>query len=79
MIRRHLSRVHCYAKIFSPDATALLTDVSEIRLLLRAKLIVKIPSGGQNISGLPNYAATLELVYNDFVKRFSLPTRKSEA
>jgi hypothetical protein len=59
---------------FSSKATALLTDLTEARPLLRTELNVKTPNGGQLISGLVDCAATLEFVLDDFVKRFALQT-----
>jgi hypothetical protein len=38
---------------------------------------VKTPNGGHQISGLVDCAATLDFVYDDFVRRFALQTRKS--
>jgi predicted aspartyl protease len=37
---------------------------------------VKTPDGGHQISGLVDYAATLNFVSEDFVRRFALQTRK---
>jgi hypothetical protein len=37
----------------------------------------KTPNGGHIISGLVDCAATLDFVYEDFVRRFALQTRKS--
>jgi hypothetical protein len=45
--------------------------------LIRTELTLKNPNGGQPISGLVYCAATLDFVSEDFVRRFSLSTRKS--
>jgi hypothetical protein len=62
---------------FSPPATALLTDLTEARPLIRTELTMKTPDGGYLISGLVDCAATLDFVSEDFVRRFALQTRKS--
>jgi hypothetical protein len=62
---------------FSPPATALLTDLTEARPLIRTELTLKTPDGGHQISGLVDCDATLDFVSEDFVRRFTLPTRKS--
>jgi hypothetical protein len=62
---------------FSPLATTLLTDLTETRPLIRTELTVKTLDGGHLISGLVDCAATLDFVYEDFVRRFALQTRKS--
>jgi hypothetical protein len=62
---------------FSSPATALLTDLTEARPLIRTELTVKTPDGGHQISGLVDCAATLDFVSEDFVRRFALQTRKS--
>jgi hypothetical protein len=62
---------------FSSQATALLTDLTEARPLIRSELTVKTPDGGHQISGLVDCAATLDFVSEDFVRRFALQTRKS--
>jgi hypothetical protein len=46
---------------FSPEATTLLTDLTEARPLVRPELIVQT-EGGQLISGLVDCAATLDFV-----------------
>jgi hypothetical protein len=61
---------------FSPLATAMLTDLTEARPLIRTELTVKTLDGGHKISGLVDYAATLDFVSKDFVRRFALQTRK---
>jgi hypothetical protein len=61
----------------SSTATALLTDLTEARPLIRTELTVKTLDGGQLISGLVDCAATLNFVSEDFVRRFALLTRKS--
>jgi methyl coenzyme M reductase subunit C len=38
---------------------------------------VKTPDGGHQISGLVDCAATLDFVFEDFIQRFALQTRKS--
>jgi hypothetical protein len=55
----------------------MLTDLTEARPLIRTELTVKTPDGGHRISGLVDCAATLDFVYDDFVRRFALHTRKS--
>jgi hypothetical protein len=62
---------------FSPEATALLTDLTDARLLIRTELTLKTPNRGQLISGLVDCAATLDFVSENFVRRFALQTRKS--
>jgi hypothetical protein len=62
---------------FSSPATALLTDLTEARPLIRTELTVKTHDGGHHISGLVDCAATLDFVSEDFVRRFALQTRKS--
>jgi hypothetical protein len=49
-------------KQFSSKAAALLTNFTEARLLIRTKLNVKTPIGGQTISGFVDCAATLDFV-----------------
>jgi hypothetical protein len=61
----------------SPPATTLLIDLTEARPLIRTELAVKNPDGGHQITGLVDCAATLDLVSEDFVRRFALKTRKS--
>jgi hypothetical protein len=56
---------------FSPPATALLTDLTEARPLIRTELTVKTPDGGHQISGLVDCVATLDFVSEDFVRRFA--------
>jgi hypothetical protein len=46
---------------FPPEATTLLTDLTEARPLVRTELTVKT-DGGQLISGLVDCAATLDFV-----------------
>jgi hypothetical protein len=62
---------------FSTLATSLLTDLTEARPLIRIELTVKTPDGGHQITGLVDCAATLDFVYEDFVRRLALQTRKS--
>jgi hypothetical protein len=62
---------------FSPPATTLLTNLTEARPLTRTELTMKTPDGGHLISGLVDCAATLDCVFEDFVRRFALQTRKS--
>jgi hypothetical protein len=57
---------------FSPHATALLTDLTEARPLIRTELTVKTPDGEHQISRLVDNAATLDFVSEDFVRRFAL-------
>jgi hypothetical protein len=61
----------------SPRATALLTDLTEARPLVRTELTAKTPYGGHQIYGLVNCAPALDFVFEDFVRRFALHTRKS--
>jgi hypothetical protein len=62
---------------FPPEATAMLTDLTDARPMIRIELTLKIPNGEQQISGLVDCAATLNFVSGDFVRRFALQTRKS--
>jgi hypothetical protein len=62
---------------FSPPATALLTDLTEARPLIRTELTVKSLDGGHHITGLVDCATTLDFVFEDFVQRFVVQTRKS--
>jgi hypothetical protein len=55
----------------------MLTDLTEPRPLIRTDMLVKTLDGGQQISGLVDCAATFNFVTYDFVRRFSLTTRKS--
>jgi hypothetical protein len=64
-------------KQFSPPATALLTDLTEARPLIRTELTLKTLDGGHQIFGLVDCAAALDFVSEDFVRRFALLTRKS--
>jgi hypothetical protein len=52
-------------------------ELTEARPLIRTELIVKTPDGGHLIFGLVDCAATLDFVYEDFVRRFALQNRKS--
>jgi hypothetical protein len=63
---------------FSSDATALVTYLAITRPFLQAELNVKAHEGGELTSGLVDYAATHDFPPQDFVRRFSLPTRKSK-
>jgi hypothetical protein len=56
---------------FSPPATTLLTDLTEARPLFRTELTVKTSDGGHHITGLVDCAATLDFVYEDFVRRLN--------
>jgi hypothetical protein len=58
----------------SPQATALLSDLTEARPLIRTEMIVKTLDGGHHISGLVDCAATLDFVSEDDVRRFALQT-----
>jgi hypothetical protein len=62
---------------FSTPATALPTDLTEARPLIRTQLTVKTLDGGHQITGLVDCVATLDFVSGDFVRRFTLQTRKS--
>jgi hypothetical protein len=55
----------------------MLIDLTEARPLIRTELTVKTPDGGHQTFGLVDCAATLDFVYEDFVGRFTLQTRKS--
>jgi hypothetical protein len=61
---------------FPPEATSMLTDLTEARPLIRTELSVKTPHGGQLISGLVDCVAALDFVSENFVRCFSLGTRK---
>jgi hypothetical protein len=82
-ISAHVPHVDTEASIarlqqFSPPTTALLSDLTEARPLIRTELTVQTPDGGHQISGLVDCAATLDFVSDeDFVRRFALQTRKS--
>jgi hypothetical protein len=54
-----------------------MTDLTEARPLIRTEPTVKTSDGGHHITGLVDCAATLDFVYEDFVRRFALQTRKS--
>jgi hypothetical protein len=60
---------------FSPQATALLTDLTEARPLIRSELTVKTPIRGQLIFGLVDCAATLDFELEDFLRLVSLKAR----
>jgi hypothetical protein len=62
---------------FISPPTALLTDLTEARPLIRTELTVKTRDGGHQIFGLVDCAATLDFVSEDSVRRFALHTRKS--
>jgi hypothetical protein len=62
---------------FSPEAAALLTDLTEARPLIRIELTVETPDGGHLITGLIDCAATFDFVLEDFVRRIALHTRNS--
>jgi C4-dicarboxylate-specific signal transduction histidine kinase len=62
---------------FSSPTIALLTYLTEARPLIRTTQTVKAPDGGHQISGLVDCAATLDFVLEDFLRRFTLQTRKS--
>jgi hypothetical protein len=47
---------------FSPPTTALLTNLTEARPLIRTELTVKTLDGGHQISGLVDCAASLDFV-----------------
>jgi hypothetical protein len=54
-----------------------MTDLTEARPLIRTELNVKTLYGGRQRPGMVDYAATLDFVSEDFVRRFALKTRKS--
>jgi hypothetical protein len=62
---------------FSTPATTLLTDLTETRPLIRTEQTLKTLDGGHQTIGLVDSAATLDFVFEDFVRRFALKTRKS--
>jgi hypothetical protein len=62
---------------FCSTATALLTDLTEARPLIRIELTVKTLDGGRQSPCMVDCAATLDFVSEDFVRRFALKTRKS--
>jgi hypothetical protein len=62
---------------FSSIATALLTDLTEARLLIRIELTLKAYDGGQLVNGMVDCAATLDFVSKDLVRRFALQTRRT--
>jgi hypothetical protein len=62
--------------IFSPDATAMFTDLTEARPLILIALTVRTPNGGYHFFGLVDCPATLDFVLGDFVRRVSLPILK---
>jgi hypothetical protein len=64
---------------FSPDVAAMLNDLTEARPLIRTELNVKTHDGGQLLSGFVDDVATLDVELEDFIRRFSLHTRKSKA
>jgi hypothetical protein len=64
-------------KQFSPPSTELLNDLTEARPLILTEVTVKTPDGGHHTCGLVDCAATLDFVFEDFVRRFALQTRKS--
>jgi hypothetical protein len=63
---------------FSSDATAVFTDLTEARSLIRTEMNVKSRDGGQLFFGLVYCTATLDFLSKDFVRRFFLPTHKSK-
>jgi inhibitor of KinA sporulation pathway (predicted exonuclease) len=56
----------------------MLTNLTEARPLIRIEMIVKAHTCGQLISGLVDGAATLNFVFEDFVRRLSLEVYKSK-
>jgi hypothetical protein len=64
---------------YFPEATVMFTDLTEARPLIQTELTVKTHDGGQQISGLVDCFATLNVVLKDVVRRFSLLTLKSKA
>jgi hypothetical protein len=52
--------------------TALLTDLTEARPLIRTELSVETLDGGRLGSGLVDCAETLDFVFEYFVRRFAL-------
>jgi hypothetical protein len=50
---------------------------TEARPFIRSERDVKTHDGGQLIYGLVDCAATLDFVFEDFVRRFASQTRKS--
>jgi hypothetical protein len=74
--KKSIASIASLRQIFS-EATAMLSDPTEARPLIQAEMNVKNNDGRQLISGLVYCAATLDCVSKDCVRRFSLPTRKS--
>jgi hypothetical protein len=56
----------------------MLIDLTEARHLIRIELNVKTLDDGHLISGLFSFVATLDLLLENFVRHFSLPTQKSK-
>jgi hypothetical protein len=56
---------------FPPEATALLTDLTEARPLIRTEQVVKTLDGEHLVFGLVDCAATLDFVSKDFLIGFS--------
>jgi hypothetical protein len=57
---------------FSPEPTAMLTDLAEARPLIRIELTVKTHNSEQLVSRLVDCAASPDFVSEDFVRRFAL-------
>jgi hypothetical protein len=57
---------------FSSTTTALLTDLTEARPLIRNELTVKTHDGGQVITRLVDCAAISDFVSEDFIRCFAL-------
>jgi hypothetical protein len=66
-------------KLFPPKAAAMLTDLAEARHLIRTELNVKTSDSEQLMYGLVDYAATLDFVSEDFIRRFALQTSESHS
>jgi hypothetical protein len=62
---------------FSPEATAMFTDLTEARPLIQTEVNVKIRHGIQKNSGLVDCATTLDFVSEEFASLFQLVSMKS--
>jgi hypothetical protein len=70
-----------FSTTFPLEATAMLTDLAEARPMSQTEMNVKTPYSTHQTSGLVDSAATFAefVVSKDFVRRFSLSTRKFKA
>jgi hypothetical protein len=58
---------------FLPKAIAFFTDLVEAQPQIRTELAMKIPCGGQIISGLVDNIATLDIVLEDSFRKSLFP------